>query len=154
MDGQAFRFMPAGYNTLDPISKKQKYQSHAPDLTGVHSRHKQKAEEYILKQQSLRQNKQPSMLRIRKQSVDATRKNASEINSIRTKMTPLRQPLSIGQTPDPSGKPPHLKNISGNVADIISMVNSNQHGANTSANVGLEWMRGLRARDKSLGEKR
>lgn len=69
-------------------------------------------------------------------------------------MTPIRQSISIGQTPDPSGKPPHLKNVSGNVAEIISIVNSNQRGANTSANVGLEWMRGLRAKDKSLGEKR
>lgn len=65
------------------------------------------------------------MLRIRKQSIDASRKNASEIASIRTKMTPLRQPVSIGQTPDPTGKPPHLKNVSGNVAEYISLVNSN-----------------------------
>lgn len=40
-DGQAFQFIPPGYNTLDQ-AKHQRKQSQAPDLTGVHSRHKEK----------------------------------------------------------------------------------------------------------------
>lgn len=57
-------------------------------------------------------------------------------------ITPISVP-PVGRTPNPREKPMYS---GGNVAEIISIINTDGKGANTSAQVGLEWMRGLRDR--------